>query len=91
MALVAIIVFSISLDMLKDPSSIRNFARLILNSFYEILNLPSIHCNMLAHLCNFFYVVFVKSSDKLLNFLVFGQTLCEVKIETLKTHKFHPL
>ena len=34
------------------------------------------------HLC-------VKSSDKLLHYLMFGQTLFEVKMEMLKTHEFH--
>ena len=28
------------------------------------------------------YAVYVKSSDKLLNYLMFGQTLIEVKMET---------
>ena len=36
------------------------------------------------------YAVSVKSSDKLLNYLMFSQTLSEVKMETLKTHEFHP-
>ena len=36
------------------------------------------------------YVVLVKSSDKLLNYLMFVQTLIEVKMETLKTHEFPP-
>ena len=36
------------------------------------------------------YIVCVKSSDKLLNYLKFRQTLIEVNIETLKTHEFHP-
>ena len=36
------------------------------------------------------YVVFVKLSDRLFNYLMFGQTLSELKMETLKTHEFHP-
>ena len=32
----------------------------------------------------------MKSSDKLLNYLMLGQTLIEVKLEMLKTHEFHP-
>ena len=35
-------------------------------------------------------VVFVKSSDKLLHYLMFGQTFFEVKMEMLKMHEFHP-
>ena len=49
----------------KDSSSIRFFARLISNSFCKNSNLPSIHSNMLARLCNFYMTFFVKSSDKL--------------------------
>ena len=37
-----------------------------------------------------FDVVFVKSSDKLLNYLMLDPELIEVKLETLKTHEFHP-
>ena len=37
-----------------------------------------------------FNLVFVKSSDKLLNYLMFGQTFFEVKMEMLKMHGFHP-
>ena len=44
--------------------SIQLFARLISNSFYENSNLPNIHYDMLACLCNL-CVVFVKLSDKL--------------------------
>ena len=44
----------------------------------------------LASLISNLFVVFVKASDKLLNYLMFGQTLIEVKMETLKTHEFHP-
>ena len=36
----------------------------------------------------FSYVVFVKSSDKLLNHLMFGQTLIEVKMEMLKVERW---
>ena len=39
--------------------------------------------------CASFYVVFVKSSEKLLHYLMFGQTLIEMKMETLKTQEFH--
>ena len=71
--------------LLKAPPQLNLFASLILNSFCKKSNLPSIHCNLLAHLCNFklLYVIFVKSSDKLLNYLMFAQTLSEVKMETL--------
>ena len=48
------------------------------------------HCNMLARLCNFYYVVYVKSSDKLLNYLMLVQALTEVKTEMLKNHDFPP-
>ena len=34
--------------------------------------------------------VFVKSSDKLLNYLMFVQVLSETKIEMLKKHNFYP-
>ena len=48
---------------------------------------------MLARFVQLLYVVFfgVKSADKLLNYLMFGQTLIEVIMETLKTHEFHDL
>ena len=35
------------------------------------------------------YVAFVKSSDKLLNYLMLVNALSEVKIELLKNHDFH--
>ena len=36
------------------------------------------------------YVVSMKSSDKLLNYLMLVQSLIEVKIELLKNHDFRP-
>ena len=66
-------------------------ACLILNSFCKNSNLPSISYDMPAHLRNFcLYVVFVNSSDKLLNYLKLDPEFIEVKMETLKTHKFRP-
>ena len=50
--------------------------------FRKKSNLSSIHCSMLARLCNL-YVVFLKSSDKLLNYLLFDQTLSEVKMNVI--------
>ena len=32
----------------------------------------------------------MKSSDKVLNYLIFGQTLSEANMEILENHKFHP-
>ena len=36
------------------------------------------------------YVVFAKSSDKLLHYLILRAEFIEVKMETLKTHEFRP-
>ena len=72
----------------KGTCSIRFFASLFSNSFDENSNLPSIYCTMLARLCNL-CVQFCEITRKLLNYLMFGQTLSEVKMEMLKTHKFH--
>ena len=43
---------------------------------------------MLAHCATFVCTFCVKSSEKLLNYLMFGQTLSEMKMETQKTHEF---
>ena len=71
---------------LKVPPHLDFFASLISNQFCQKSNLPSIHCNM--HVSSFvqlFYVVVCEIIRKLLHYLDFGQTLIEVKMETLKT------
>ena len=68
---------------LKIPPQFDCFACPISNSFCEYSNLPNIHSSKLARLCN---CCIVKSSDKLLNYLMFGRTLIKVKMETLKTN-----
>ena len=45
---------------------------------------------VLSHFKSILYVSFFKSSGKLLNYLMFGQTLIEVEMETLKNHEIHP-
>ena len=59
-------------------------------SFCKNSNLPSIHNDMLACLCNFCVYFCVKSSDKLLIYLMLDPAIIEVKMETLKTHEFRP-
>ena len=46
------------LTAVKFPPQFDFCASVISNSFYENTNLPSIHCNMLAHLCNFYMLFF---------------------------------
>ena len=61
---------------LKVPPRFDFFASLIPNSFCSPVQL--------------LHVVYVMSSDKLLNYLTCGQKLSEVKIQPLKTLEFHP-
>ena len=55
---------------------------MLLRGVYKECKLPLVK--------GFFYVIFVKSTDKQLNYLMFGQTLIEAKMEMLKSHEFHP-
>ena len=75
---------------LKVPPQFDFFARFISNSFCENANLPSIHCTTCLFVFAFFNVVFVKSPDKLLHYLILHAEFIEVKMETLKTHEFRP-
>ena len=50
--------------LLKVLNQFECFASLISNLFCEKPNLPSIHCNMLARLCNF-CMKFLKNAEKL--------------------------
>lgn len=55
--------------LIKVASSIKICYSSISNSFHKNVKLPSIHYDMLAHLCNFLYVILVNSSDKTINLL----------------------
>ena len=69
------------LTQLKAPIQFDLLARLIKNLFCKKIKptcYPPQHDSSSLQLL---YVVFVKSSDKLLNYLMFGQTLIQVKTE----------
>ena len=78
------------MSLLKVPPQISFFfARLISNSFTKNSNLPNIHYDMLARsFVQLLYVVFVKSSDRLLNYLILYPEFIEVKMETVRTLEF---
>ena len=68
---------------LQVPSQLNFFSCLISNKFYEKLNLPTIHFDMLVRLCNFYicnYGEIIQQTIKL-----FDVWLIEVKMENSRT------
>ena len=74
--------------MVKGDSSFLFFASIISNKFSEKTKLTQYPLQHSSSFVQLLYVVYVKSSDKLLNQLMLVQALTEVKFEVLKIKIF---